>query len=118
MGRQMVELLIWGRRPPPVGGVTRCVQAIAQAMGRRGVSFQLVDPGAGSDVLRALFVKTRMQLFNVSSVRRLPLAMALSLLRVGKSVTYFHSGTIHVQLESRWMRWVARYCFRRFDELW
>lgn len=115
----MPEIVVWGRRPPPLGGVTRCVQGLANALTRAGVDHVVVD-WRERRAARTIATGHRasLHLHNVSSVPRLGFVVLARWLTGVRSIVYYHSGTLATQLESPFRRGIARYGFRLVDEVW
>lgn len=40
---RMIDVVVWGRRPPPIGGVTRSVEAMVQGLLTRGLTVEAID---------------------------------------------------------------------------
>ena len=88
-------VVIWGRKPPPLGGVTRCVEGLSNALLARGITHQVANPTSPWTLLCGLLARrSQLSLFNVSSISRLPIVFFLATMTAGRSVLYFHSGTL------------------------
>lgn len=114
----MTDVVIWGRLPPPLGGVTRCVQGLAEALSAAGIVHTVVDWRQRQAVAHALGSRRALHVHNVSSVLRLVFVIAVKRLNGAKSIVYFHSGTLPAQLRSPLRRRLARWGFRVVDAVW
>ena len=114
----MTDVVVWGRRPPPLGGVTRCVQGLATSLAAQGVDFVVVDWREPAALRTVMSARRAVHVHNVSSVLRLAFVIVARTLSGARSVVYFHSGTLQAQLQSPLRRRLARWGFRLVDDVW
>lgn len=114
----MPEVVVWGRLPPPLGGVTRCVQGLSAALDEVGVEHVVVDWRDRAAARHLLRSRRALHVHNVSSVLRLAFVMLAKLVSGARTVVYFHSGTLPDQLQSRVRRRLAQWGFKSVDAVW
>lgn len=114
----MTDVVIWGRRPPPLGGVTRCVQGLSDALSVAGVDHAVVDWRQRQAVAHVLGSRSALHVHNVSNVLRFAFVIVARFLNGASTIVYFHSGTLPTQLQSPWRRRLARWGFRLVDAVW
>ena len=114
----MADLVVWGRRPPPLGGVTRCVEALVAALSRQSVDHVVVDWRERAALLTVLTERKAVHVHNVSSVLRLLFVVAARFVSGAHTVVYFHSGTLFAQIRSPLRRAIAVVGFSLVHETW
>lgn len=114
----MPDVVVWGRRPPPLGGVTRCVQGLSTALVEAGVDHVVIDWRERGALRHMVLSRRALHVHNVSSVLRLAFVMVAKALSGASTVVYFHSGTLPEQLRSPLRQRIARWGFRWADEVW
>lgn len=113
------RVVVWGRLPPPIGGVTRCVQGLSEALAARGIRHHVANPASVRSLMRGLMARSaELHVHNISDLRRLPLVAMIAWISSGKTVIYFHSGTLVSQLKRRRSLKFVRWLFRRADAVW
>ncbi|GAA1930558.1 glycosyltransferase involved in cell wall biosynthesis [Marmoricola bigeumensis] len=114
----MAEVVVWGRRPPPLGGVTRCVQGLSEALAAAGVDHMVVDWRERAAVRATLIERRALHVHNVSNVLRLLVVVAAQVLSGARTVVFFHSGTLLDQLRHPLRQRIAKWGFRFVDGVW
>lgn len=114
----MPDVVIWGRVPPPLGGVTRCVEGLSHALDEERVDHVVVDWRQFASIRIVVGSRSALHVHNVSSVFRLLFVMAARAVSGAESIVYFHSGTLGSQLQSPIRRAIASWCLRRVDAIW
>lgn len=114
----MPEVIVWGRRPPPLGGVTLCVQGLSTALRTAGVDHVVVDWREREALRHMVRSRRALHVHNVSSVLRLAFVIMAKTVSRAHTVVYFHSGTLPHQLGSPLRRRIAKWGFRFADEVW
>lgn len=114
----MTDVVIWGRRPPPLGGVTRCVQGLSNTLMTAGIKHAVVDWRQRQAIFHLLNSRRALHVHNVSSALRLAFVIVAKLSSGGESIVYFHSGTLPEQMQSTLRRQIARWGFRLVDAVW
>lgn len=117
---------LWGRRPPPVGGVSKSAVLTERALTARGVPTEFFDTGApGRSVATATLCalqgrRREVAVLNLSTLRGVALLVACGLLSARRVVAYFHGGSF----PGRWLRLdpvrrlVVRAACRRLTAAW
>lgn len=116
---------MWGRLPPPVGGVTRSVEALTAVLRAAGFTVRSVDLTRKAPAIRAvLLARVRpayVSIYHIASFRRITQLAVLSKLEgSGHRVAFLHGGTIRDQwhdASSRSRRRTIR-LLGVFDTIW
>lgn len=113
---------IWGRMPPPVGGVTRSAEHLLVALRINSIRVVAIDPGKPTSAvvaaLRALTRPCALSIFNFSSTQTIGrlvsyLAMALP----HRAIAFVHAHQSFETASHDSQKALRRY-LARFDEVW
>lgn len=87
----------WGRLPPPIGGVTRAVQAVDQSLRDTGTSSQTVDlrelPLGPMRAVRALARTRAVSIFHLSRLSSVPVSSWIASVARHPTVAMVHAAT-------------------------
>lgn len=112
------KIVIWGRTPPPIGGVTTCVLNLHRALSALNISNEVVDWRSAKAPISLMRNYRAVHLHNISSVYRLLLPAVFRMLGIGNIIVYFHSGTLPDQIRKPLPRLIATIGFRSAKEIW
>ena len=111
------DVTIWGRKPPPIGGVTHSVAGLERALIAKGLTVVVVDYSrprpSGLQLLASAY--RGVHVFNVSSPRTFRLFGIIATLCGGNRIALLHGGELRTTLSaSRANRCLAK----RFTQIW
>jgi glycosyltransferase involved in cell wall biosynthesis len=116
----MTHVTLWGRRPPPMGGVTRSVARLCRTLEQSRIDYTLIDAGQplrGAVVAtRALVRRDTVSVCNVSNPSRLPVIAVLSHVARHPFVVYFHGNIADRLVEHRAS--LIRWYLARAHQIW
>ena len=118
-----VRVVQWAHHPGPVGGVTRSVEDLTEALRVAGHQVRYVDTGSPARAIRTLpglWRRRCLHLFHITRVWRAIVLSPLFWLLPGRTVLVLHSGAVRRQVEAQrsWRAWLLWLSLRAYDQIW
>lgn len=118
------SIAIWGRTPPPTGGVTRSIVLLKEALAARGFTATIVDVGsvvrAATSLLTPAVLGAELHIFNVSTFGSASLFGRIARVLRGHSTLFLHGMQFVKEYEATpaSKRPSTARALNRFDGIW